>query len=81
MNTRMRVRRSSCGSRRKKCILIAGDVSNQKLCDKAIVGTVREVGALDVLMNNAAFQIHAPLFEDVTVRARPAHPSPDAARA
>jgi NAD(P)-dependent dehydrogenase (short-subunit alcohol dehydrogenase family) len=58
----------------KKCILIAGDVSNQKLRGKAVAGTVRELGALDVLMNNAAFQIHTSQFEDVTVPARAGAP-------
>jgi hypothetical protein len=50
----------------RKCILIAGDVSDQKFCDKAVARTVKELGGLDVLVNNAAFQVHTARFEDLT---------------
>ena len=50
----------------KRCILIAGDVSRQKFCERAVARTVKELGRLDVLVNNAAFQIHASRFEDLT---------------
>jgi NAD(P)-dependent dehydrogenase (short-subunit alcohol dehydrogenase family) len=52
----------------RRCLLIAGDVFSQKFCDKALAQTVREFGLLDVLVNNAAFQIHASQFEDLTAR-------------
>jgi NAD(P)-dependent dehydrogenase (short-subunit alcohol dehydrogenase family) len=52
----------------RKCILIAGDVSNQKHCDKAVARVVKELGGLDILVNNAAFQIHTSQFEDLTAR-------------
>jgi NAD(P)-dependent dehydrogenase (short-subunit alcohol dehydrogenase family) len=51
-----------------KCILIAGDVSDQKFCEQAVEKTVAEFGALDVLVNNAAFQVHAARFEDLSAR-------------
>ena len=50
----------------RKCILIAGDVSDQKWCDQAVARTVKELGGLDVLVNNAAFQVHTSRFEDLT---------------
>ena len=50
----------------RKCILIAGDISNQKFCDKAVAFTVRNLGSLDILVNNAAFQVHTSRFEDLT---------------
>jgi NAD(P)-dependent dehydrogenase (short-subunit alcohol dehydrogenase family) len=52
----------------KRCIVIAGDVSRQKFCERAVARTVRELGRLDVLVNNAAFQIHASRFEDLTAK-------------
>jgi NAD(P)-dependent dehydrogenase (short-subunit alcohol dehydrogenase family) len=52
----------------KRCILIAGDVSSQKFCERAVARTVKELGRLDVLVNNAAFQIHASRFEDLTAK-------------
>jgi NAD(P)-dependent dehydrogenase (short-subunit alcohol dehydrogenase family) len=52
----------------RKCILIPGDVSTQKYCDRAVGRTVKELGGLDVLVNNAAFQVHTSRFEDLTAR-------------
>jgi hypothetical protein len=50
----------------QRCLLIAGDVSSQKFCDKAVAQTIQEFGQLDVLVNNAAFQVHTSRFEDLT---------------
>jgi NAD(P)-dependent dehydrogenase (short-subunit alcohol dehydrogenase family) len=52
----------------RKCFLVAGDVSNQKFCEKTIARTIQEFGRLDVLVNNAAFQVHASNLEDLTAR-------------
>jgi NAD(P)-dependent dehydrogenase (short-subunit alcohol dehydrogenase family) len=49
-----------------RCILIPGDVSDAKNCAKAVEDTVKKLGALDILVNNAAFQIHSAKFEDLT---------------
>lgn len=50
----------------RRCILIAGDVSKQRFCEKAVARTLKELGKLDVLVNNAAFQIHTSRIEDLT---------------
>ncbi len=50
----------------RKCTLIAGDVSRQAFCEKAVARTVKALGSLDVLVNNAAFQVHTSRFEDLT---------------
>jgi short chain dehydrogenase len=52
----------------QRCPLLSGDVSNQKFCKKAVAQTLKEFGQLDVLVNNAAFQIHTSRFEDLTAR-------------
>jgi short chain dehydrogenase len=54
----------------RRCLLIAGDVSSQKFYDKAVAQTVKAFGRLelDVLVNNAAFQVHTSRFEDLTAR-------------
>lgn len=40
----------------RKALLIAGDVSKKEFCDKAVQQTVDELGRLDILVNNAAYQ-------------------------
>jgi len=52
----------------RNCILIAGDVSDRKFCEKAVVRTVKEFGSLDILVNNAAFQVHTARLEDLTAK-------------
>jgi NAD(P)-dependent dehydrogenase (short-subunit alcohol dehydrogenase family) len=49
-----------------KCILIAGDVGQRAFCRDAVAKTVKAFGGLDVLVNNAAFQIHTTDFADLT---------------
>ena len=50
----------------QNCLLIAGDVSREKFCGKAVERTVKEIGSLDVLVNNAAFQVHTFHLTDLT---------------
>ena len=50
----------------RRCILIRGDVSERGFCDDAVRRTVDAFGRLDVLVNNAAFQLHVPALEDLT---------------
>jgi NAD(P)-dependent dehydrogenase (short-subunit alcohol dehydrogenase family) len=39
-----------------KCLLLAGDIGNEKFCHDAIQDTISQFGKLDVLVNNAATQ-------------------------
>jgi NAD(P)-dependent dehydrogenase (short-subunit alcohol dehydrogenase family) len=50
----------------RRCILLPGDVSDPKYCRAAVARTVEELGALDILVNNAAFQEHVNDFLDLT---------------
>jgi NAD(P)-dependent dehydrogenase (short-subunit alcohol dehydrogenase family) len=50
----------------RRCILIPGDVAQVEFCKAAIAKTVKELGALDILVNNAAFQEHVGDFLDLT---------------
>ncbi|MEO8474217.1 MAG: SDR family oxidoreductase [Chryseolinea sp.] len=45
----------------RRCILVPGDVTQREFCDYAVKQTVTEFKKLDVLVNNSAFQLHAPL--------------------
>lgn len=49
-----------------KCLLVAGDVSNRKFCFDAVEQVAETFGKIDVLVNNAAFQLHVSRFEDLT---------------
>ena len=50
----------------RRCILISGDVADPAFASSAVDRTVNELGQLDVLVNNAAFQEHVEAFEDLT---------------
>ena len=50
----------------RRCLAIAGDVKDAAFCRRAVGRVVGELGGLDVLVNNAAFQEHADALEDIT---------------
>ena len=50
----------------RRCILISGDVADAEFCKEAINRTVKQLGGLDILVNNAAFQEHVPALEDLS---------------
>jgi NAD(P)-dependent dehydrogenase (short-subunit alcohol dehydrogenase family) len=50
----------------RQCLLVAGDVKDSKFCREAVEKTVKQFGRLDILVNNAAFQLHAGSLEDIT---------------
>ena len=47
-------------------LLLPGDVRHRKYCHRAVQQTVRRFGRLDILVNNAAFQMHTTRIEDLT---------------
>ena len=49
----------------RRCILISGDVSDPGFCRDAVEHTVSELGGLDILVNNAAFQEHVGSIEEL----------------
>ncbi|MBV8233480.1 MAG: SDR family oxidoreductase, partial [Planctomycetaceae bacterium] len=50
----------------RKALLIPGDVSQAAFCRQAVEQTVGELGKLDILINNAAFQQHQKSLEDIS---------------
>jgi NAD(P)-dependent dehydrogenase (short-subunit alcohol dehydrogenase family) len=40
----------------RRCVLIRGDIGRKAFCDKAVKETVKRLGALEILVNNAAEQ-------------------------
>jgi NAD(P)-dependent dehydrogenase (short-subunit alcohol dehydrogenase family) len=49
----------------RRCLLLQGDVKDSAWCESAVAQTVAAFGRLDVLVNNAAFQMHAERLEDI----------------
>ncbi|WP_439616165.1 SDR family oxidoreductase [Shinella sp.] len=50
----------------RRCIALSGDVKDKVFCRIAVKRTVKELGRLDVLVNNAAFQVHAKDILDLS---------------
>lgn len=50
----------------RRCILIRADVTERSHCRRAVEETVQQLGGLDILVNNAAFQNHAKDFSNIT---------------
>jgi NAD(P)-dependent dehydrogenase (short-subunit alcohol dehydrogenase family) len=50
----------------RRCLVIAGDVGDEAVCQKAVQQTVDELGRLDILVNNAAEQHPQDSLEKIT---------------
>jgi NAD(P)-dependent dehydrogenase (short-subunit alcohol dehydrogenase family) len=50
----------------RRCELFPGDVSKSGFCKEVVDKTVKALGKLDILVNNAAYQQHQDNLEDVT---------------
>ncbi len=50
----------------RRCLIIAGDVGNEEFCRKSVEQTVKELGHLDILINNAAEQHPKQSIEEIT---------------
>lgn len=50
----------------QKCLLIAGDLSQERACKKVINQTIKKFGKLDILVNNAGEQFPQKSIEEIT---------------
>ncbi len=50
----------------RKCLIMAGDIGDEKFCQKTVEKTVKELGKLDILVNNAAEQHEQKDLRDIT---------------
>jgi NAD(P)-dependent dehydrogenase (short-subunit alcohol dehydrogenase family) len=50
----------------RRCLAIAGDVGDEAFCRQAVEQTARELGQLDILVNNAAEQHPQPSIEKIS---------------
>ncbi|HEX8561498.1 MAG TPA: SDR family oxidoreductase [Flavobacterium sp.] len=49
-----------------ECLLLRGDLRDDRFCKAIVAETVEKYGELDVLVNNAAFQMPRTTIEDIT---------------
>jgi NAD(P)-dependent dehydrogenase (short-subunit alcohol dehydrogenase family) len=49
----------------RRCLALAGDLTDPKFCREAVERTVRELGQLDILVSNAAWQNRKESIEEV----------------
>lgn len=50
----------------QKCLLIKGDIKDEDFCKGAVKQAVKELGGLNILVNNAAVQFPKTEFKDIT---------------
>ncbi len=58
--------REAIAAEGQECLAIAGDVRDAKFCAAAVAKTIEAFGRLNVLVNNAAFQVHTAEIEDLS---------------
>ncbi|MGZ5190888.1 MAG: SDR family oxidoreductase [Flavisolibacter sp.] len=50
----------------RKCLLISGNIRKEKTCQKIVAETVKKLGKLDILVNNAATQTEQKSLTDIS---------------
>lgn len=50
----------------RRCLTLEGDLTDPDFCAHVVERTLQEFGALDILVNNAAFQQHQPSLDALT---------------
>src|SRR5215203_1119132 len=50
----------------QRCLLIPGDIRKERQCQKIVTNTIKELGKLDILVNNAATQTEQKSITNIT---------------
>jgi NAD(P)-dependent dehydrogenase (short-subunit alcohol dehydrogenase family) len=58
--------RAAVAAEGRKAIVLRGDVRERGFCEEAVKAVAEAFGGLDILVNNAAFQVHANTIEDLS---------------
>jgi NAD(P)-dependent dehydrogenase (short-subunit alcohol dehydrogenase family) len=51
-----------------ECLILPGDLSKEKNCQRVVAKTVKKFGRIDILVNNAAVHFEADKIEDITTK-------------
>ena len=49
----------------RRCVLLPGDIQDEDFCREIVGTTARELGGIDILVNNAAYQMSFESFADI----------------
>lgn len=49
----------------RQCLLLPGDIAQKTICQELVDKTVEQFGRIDILVNNAAFQMTHETFEEI----------------
>ncbi|MDQ2752082.1 MAG: SDR family oxidoreductase, partial [Bacteroidota bacterium] len=60
------ITKKRCENNNQQCLVIKADVRSSKECKDAVEQTIKRFGKLNILINNAAFQMAQQKFEDIT---------------
>ncbi len=60
------VTRAAVEAEGRRALVLKGDIADRDTCQRHVAATVEALGRLDILVNNAAFQVHAARFEDLS---------------
>jgi NAD(P)-dependent dehydrogenase (short-subunit alcohol dehydrogenase family) len=52
----------------RRCVVITGDITDARFAARAVARTVKQLGGLDILVNNAAHQQHSESLEELSDR-------------
>jgi len=50
----------------RKCLLLSGNIRKERFCEKIVVETVKKLGKIDILVNNAATQTEQQSLGDIS---------------
>jgi len=50
----------------RRCLLLPGDIRKERYCEKIVADTVKKLGRLDILVNNAATQTEQKSLTDIS---------------
>ncbi|WP_430612527.1 SDR family oxidoreductase [Flavobacterium sp. JP2137] len=51
----------------RRCLLVQGDITDHKHCKSLVEKTIKAFGKIDVLINNAAFQMEHENLQDISI--------------